>query len=357
MLSAMVKKQDVHHRVLENISTTVMLFNASLQLEYINPAGEMLFEVSARHLLNTPLVNLLKSETDIEHELQEALLSGHPFTRHEMTITLPHGDEITADLIVIPLKETDQPPAVLVEIIQLDRVLRISRDESRASQQVATREILRGLAHEVKNPLGGLRGAAQLLEKQLDSQELREYTQVIIEEADRLQGLVNRILGPTGITHKQTVNIHTVLERVRSVMLAETHNTISFHRDYDPSIPEIEADSDQLIQAILNIVRNACQALGDKGNITFKTRIARHFTIGEHYHKLIAHIEIIDDGPGIPEDIIEKIFFPMVTGRAEGTGLGLSIAQTLIQQHNGLIECESDPGKTVFSILLPIDEA
>lgn len=352
----MALQQDLQHRILDNLSTTVMLFNAGLELEYINPAGEMLFAASARHLLNTPLENLLQSDTAIEHELQEALLSDHPFTRHEMTITLPHGDEITIDLTVIPLKEPDQPPALLVELVQLDRLLRISRDESRASQQVATREILRGLAHEVKNPLGGLRGAAQLLEKQLDSEELREYTRVIIDEADRLQALVNRILGPTGLTHKQRVNIHSVLERVRSVMLAETHNTIHFHRDYDPSIPDIEADSDQLIQAILNIVRNAYQALGDKGNITLRTRIMRHFTIGQKHHKLIARIEIIDDGPGVAEDIKEKMFLPMVTGRAEGTGLGLSIAQSLIQQHNGLIECESEPGKTVFSILLPIDE-
>ena len=353
----MAPQQDIQHRILENLSSTVMLFNAALQLEYLNPAGEMLFAASARHLLKTPLENLLHCETDIEHEFQEALLSGHPFTRHEMTITLPQGDEITVDLTVIPLTEPDQAPAVLVELSQLDRLLQITRDESLANQQAAAREILRGLAHEVKNPLGGLRGAAQLLEKQLDSEELREYTRVIIDEADRLQALVNRILGPSGVTHKQTVNIHSVLERVRSVMLAETHNTIKFHRDYDPSIPEIEADSDQLIQAILNIVRNAYQAMGDKGNITLRTRIARHFTLGQKYHKLIARIEIIDDGPGIPEEIKEKMFFPMVTGRAEGTGLGLSIAQSLIQQHKGLIECESEPGRTVFSILLPIDEA
>ncbi|MGD8484171.1 MAG: nitrogen regulation protein NR(II) [Thioalkalispiraceae bacterium] len=352
----MTPQYDTQNRILENLNTTVMLFNSALKLEYINPAGEMLFAASARQLIDSPLTSLLQTETAIEHEFQQALLSDHPFTLHEINIMLPQGDEITIDLTVIPLKEPDQPPAVLVELIQLNRLLRISRDESRATQQVATREILRGLAHEVKNPLGGLRGAAQLLEKQLDSEELREYTRVIIDEADRLQALVNRILGPTGLTHKQTVNIHSVLERVRSVMLAETHHTVKIHRDYDPSIPEIEADSDQLIQAILNIVRNAYQAVGEGGNITLRTRIARRFTIGQQHYKLIAHIEIIDDGPGIPEDIIEKIFLPMVTGHAEGTGLGLSIAQSLIQQHDGLIECQSEPGRTVFSILLPIDE-
>ena len=350
-----VPQHDTQQRVLDNISTTVMLFNASLKLEYINPAGEMLLAASARHLVGMSACELLKTDNSLEHDLQETLLSGHPFTQHELNVVLPQGDEITTDLTVIPLREADHPPALLIELIQLDRLLRISRDESRASQQVATREILRGLAHEVKNPLGGLRGAAQLLEKQLESEELREYTKVIIEEADRLQALVNRILGPSGMTHKQIVNIHTVLERVRSVMLAETHNTVNFHRDYDPSIPEIEADSDLLIQAILNIVRNAYQALGENGNITLKTRVRRNYTIGTQHYRLIACINIIDDGPGIPDDIKEKMFFPMVTGRAEGTGLGLSIAQTLVQQHNGLIECESEPGKTVFSILIPIE--
>lgn len=352
----MAPQQDIYHRVLDNISTTVMLFDASLQLEYINPAGEMLLAASARHLVGLPISDLLKTENSLEHDLQETLLSGHPFTQHEVNVVLPQGGEVTTDLTVIPLREPDQPPALLIEVIQLDRLLRISRDESRASQQVATQQILRGLAHEVKNPLGGLRGAAQLLERQLESEELREYTKVIIEEADRLQALVNRILGPSGITHKQIVNIHSVLERVRSVMLAETHNTVKVHRDYDPSIPEVEADTDQLIQAILNVARNAYQALGDNGNITLRTRVRRNYTIGQQHHKLIACIEVIDDGPGIPDDIKEKIFFPMVTGRAEGTGLGLSIAQTLIQQHNGLIECESEPGRTVFSILIPIDK-
>lgn len=355
MLSMTVPQQDIQRRVLENISTTVMLFNSGLKLDYINPAGEMLLAASARHLIGMPVSELLQTENSLEHDLQETLLSGHPFTQHEVNVVLPQGDEITIQLTVIPLREPDQPAALLIELIQLDRVLRISRDESRASQQVATQEILRGLAHEVKNPLGGLRGAAQLLERQLESEELREYTKVIIEEADRLQALVNRILGPSGMTHKQVVNIHSVLERVRSVILAETHNTVNVHRDYDPSIPEIEADSDQLIQAILNIVRNAYQALGDNGNITLRTRVRRNYTIGQHHYKLIACIEIIDDGPGIPDDIKERIFFPMVTGRAEGSGLGLSIAQTLVQQHNGLIECESEPGKTVFSILIPIE--
>jgi len=232
--------------------------------------------------------------------------------------------------------------------------LRISREENQLAQQEATQKILRGLAHEVKNPLGGLRGAAQLLERQLDSEDLKEYTRVIIDEADRLQKLVNRILGPNNLPNKRSINIHHVLEHIRSLLMAEGEQHTDIQRDYDPSIPDLAADSDQLIQALLNIARNACQALDDEGSITFRTRIERKYTIGKHRHDLVARVEIIDNGPGIPADMQDKIFFPMVTGRAEGTGLGLSITQSLIQQHDGLIEVNSVPGRTVFTVLLPI---
>ncbi|MDH5572358.1 MAG: nitrogen regulation protein NR(II), partial [Gammaproteobacteria bacterium] len=248
-----------------------------------------------------------------------------------------------------------ESPGMLLEITPINRLLRIVRDENRLSQQDATREILRGLAHEIKNPLGGLRGAAQLLEKQLDSAELKEYTGVIISEADRLQKLLNRILGPNTLPDKQLLNIHEVLERVRSVVSVEAGQGISLRRDYDPSIPEFSADLDQLVQAILNIVRNAVQAMGDKGEVVLKTRVERKFSIGQNCHKLVARINIEDTGAGVPDDLKEKIFFPMVTGRAEGTGLGLSIALSIIERHGGVIECKSEPGHTVFSILIPIE--
>jgi two-component system nitrogen regulation sensor histidine kinase GlnL len=214
---------------------------------------------------------------------------------------------------------------------------------------------MRGLAHEIKNPLGGLRGAAQLLEKQLDSEELKEYTNVIISEADRLQTLLNRILGPNRMPEKVLVNIHEVLERVRSLVSVEVGDGIKLVRDYDPSIPEVMADPDQLVQALLNIIRNACQALNGEGEVKLRTRVERKFNIGQNSHNLVARINIEDSGPGIPKEMIDKIFFPMVTGRAEGTGLGLSISQSLIEQHGGLIECQSEPGHTVFSIFLPIE--
>lgn len=223
-------------------------------------------------------------------------------------------------------------------------------------QQAAAKMLVRGLAHEIKNPLGGLRGAAQLLDLELSDPELKEYTQIIIAESDRLQGLMDKMLGPNKLPHKTQLNIHEVLERVRQLVLAESNRKFAIVQDYDPSIPEIYADKNQLIQAFLNIVRNSIQAMEEeKGSITVKTRICRQMTIGRKRNKLAAKIDIIDNGPGINKDMLGKIFYPMVTGRANGTGLGLSIAQSLIHQHNGLIECESRPGHTVFSIYLPLE--
>ncbi|MCB1725943.1 MAG: PAS domain-containing sensor histidine kinase, partial [Gammaproteobacteria bacterium] len=211
-------------------------------------------------------------------------------------------------------------------------------------------------AHEIKNPLGGLRGAAQLLESELDSAELQEYTHIIIQEADRLQELVNRMLGPNRRPSFEPVNIHHVLERVRTLVLAETAERMTIIRDYDPSIPELIGDHDQLIQAMLNVVRNAARALGESGTVTLRTRIQRQLTIGNERYRLAAKIDIIDDGPGIPPEIADTLFLPMVTAGTGGMGLGLSIAQSLINQHRGLIECNSRQGETVFTIFLPVGE-
>ena len=225
------------------------------------------------------------------------------------------------------------------------------------SQQNTARLLVRGLAHEIKNPLGGLRGAAQLLDLELHEPELKEYTQIIIAESDRLQGLMDKMLGPNKLPNKQALNIHEVLERVRQLVQVEASGGLTVRYDYDPSIPEIQADKDQLIQAILNIARNAAQAMDGKGEIMIKTRIHRQMTIGRKRYKLTVKIDIIDYGPGIEADMLNQIFYPMITGRAEGTGLGLSIAQALINQHNGLIEYHSEPGHTVFSIFLPVESS
>lgn len=352
-MTELLEKQQ---RVLDGMSTTVLLLDADLNLSYVNPAGETLFEQSARHMLGLNYVELIQHRDEISlNKWVEEIKSSQSFTRHEVPLVLFHEKEVTANLTIIPLTDSTEKTEYLIEVIPVDRWIRISRDEQRIEQQEVTQEILRGLAHEIKNPLGGLRGAAQLLERELPSEDLKEYTQVIISEADRLQALVNRILGPAGLPKFVDVNIHEVLELVRSLIKIEVKDGIQLHRDYDPSVPDIKADHDMLIQALLNIARNACEALKGKGNITFKTRVVRKYTIGHQRHKLVACIEVIDDGPGIPADIREKIFFPMVTGRAEGSGLGLSISQSLIQQHDGLIECQSEPGKTVFSVILPIN--
>ena len=349
-----MNKVDLHTRILEGMNSAVLLFDQALRLRYINPAGETLFSVSARHLLDQPYQVLLQDSSDLTQQLDEAFRSGRPFTRHEVNLNLGKDINVMVDFTAVPLLDPGYPTEMLVELHSVDRLLRISREESQLAQQEATQQILRGLAHEVKNPLGGLRGAAQLLERQLDSEDLKEYTRVIIDEADRLQKLVNRILGPNNLPNKRSINVHHLLEHIRSLLLAEGKSNINIVRDYDPSIPELEADPDQLIQALLNITRNAYQALNEEGTITLRTRIERKYTLGKQRYDLVARIEIIDDGPGIPEEMRDNIFFPMVTGRAEGTGLGLSIAQSLIQQHDGLVEVYSVPGCTVFAVLLPI---
>ena len=352
----MIKPLELQKRIIEGMSTVTLLFDADLNLDYINPAGEMLFEQSARHMVGLPFVDLVQNRDELSPgKWIDEIKLGQSFTRHEVTLVLSFEKEITVNLTILPLTDSLDKKGYLLEIIPVERWLRITRDEQRAEQQEVTQEILRGLSHEIKNPLGGLRGAAQLLESELPSKELKEYTQVIISEADRLQALVNRILGPAGLPKFKDVNIHEVLELVRSLIRIEVKEGIEIHRDYDPSVPDVKADHDMLIQALLNIARNACEALKGKGNITLRTRVVRKYTIGLQRHKLVACIEVIDDGPGIPADIREKIFFPMVTSRAEGSGLGLSISQSLIQQHDGLIECQSEPGKTVFSVILPIN--
>ena len=356
----------VYRRIVDNQNTTLLLFDDALRLSYINPAGEMLFAVSARRASRILAQELLPGplgEVAIT-AMRGALVSGHPFTEHEFPLLLPtlhtHDRPITVDFTVTPVSDS-QGTGLLVELVQVDRHLRIAREENLVAQHQAARAVVRGLAHEIKNPLGGLRGAAQLLERELSDESLKEYTRVIIGEADRLRNLVNRMLGPNTLPQKALINIHHVLERVRSVVLADTPvgalnaaPGVRIIRDYDPSIPDFQADRDQLIQAVLNIVRNAVQAVGDTGDITLRTRIQRQATISQQRYKLAVRIDIVDNGPGIPTDMLENIFYPMVTGRPEGTGLGLSIAQSLINQHQGLIECASRPGQTIFTLLLPL---
>lgn len=342
--------------ILDNLSTAVVLLNADLMIEYINPASENLFQISSRQANGADLNKIMFVDDIFAQRLKDAVDNLHPVSEYEACITLPGGREIMIDYSLNPLQLAEQSTQLMLEISHMDRHIRIAREEQLLSEQSATRNLVRGMAHEIKNPLGGLRGAAQLLERELPSDELKEYTQIIIGEADRLQSLVDRMLGPNNIPKKRNINIHQVLEHVRQLIQVELpeEEHIYFKLDYDPSLPDIMADSDMMIQTVLNITRNAINALDGNGEITFRTRPLRHFTIGHTHHKLVLQTEIIDNGPGIPEELQEHIFYPMVTGRAEGTGLGLSIAQSLINQHDGLIKMNSRPGKTAFTIYLPL---
>ncbi len=257
------------------------------------------------------------------------------------------------------LTQTDQPDDILVEMLPLEQQARQEREERLIDQAQANKELIRNLAHEIKNPLGGIRGAAQLLEMEIEGQ-LIEYTRVIIHEADRLQTLVDRLLAPHRRPHVVgDVNMHEVCERVRSLILAEFPRGLRVVRDYDTSIPEFRGDREQLIQAVLNIAHNACQALAERiavgdARLTFRTRIARQTTFGKQRYKLALELHVIDNGPGVPDSIKDRIFFPLVSGREGGSGLGLTLAQTFVQQHHGLIECDSEPGRTDFKILIPL---
>lgn len=342
--------KDLPQHILENLNTAVLLVNSDLAVQAINPAAEMLLETGARQALAQPLVHLLPHNQNLVEAMHQTLLSGHPFTEHGLRLGVPVGRWITADCTVTPIGQE-----LLLEINPIDRLLRLAREESRHDQHAASRAVIRGLAHEIKNPLGGLRGAAQLLERELPSESLKEYTRIIIHEADRLRNLVDRMVGPKTPPRMQTLNIHQVLEHVRKLILVEVSATIRVERNFDPSIPEFSADADQLIQAVLNITRNAVQALNGSGTIRLRTRIERQFSIGHQRHRLAARIDIEDNGPGIPEELRERIFYPMVTSKPDGTGLGLSIAQDIVDQHRGAIEFSSQPGQTIFRIYLPLE--
>ncbi|WP_029919656.1 nitrogen regulation protein NR(II) [Nevskia soli] len=343
--------------ILDGLTTAVITLDHALRITYINSAAESLFGLSRHHALGEALAEAVARFTEHEPRLRRALETGSGFIERELKLHRTGEEPITVDCTVTPL--LGGKPGLMMEILALDRHLRISRDELLLTQHQASRELIRGLAHEIKNPLGGIRGAAQLLEREYPDSEHREYTRVIIREADRLQNLVDRLLGPNRLPQKADVNVHQILEHVRQLVEAEAPSGIVVLRDYDPSIPEVHADREQLIQATLNVSRNALQALGAKGSgmIVLRTRTRRQITIGGRRHKLAIQVDIEDNGPGIAPTMMEKIFYPMVTTRAEGTGLGLPIAQYLIHSHGGLIECQSQPGRTVFSMFLPLGES
>lgn len=341
--------------VLDNLTTGVMVLNRELAVCYLNPAAEALLGTSESRSAGTPVQEIIADDCALFEDLRTVLATRQSITRRAATFHTREGIPITADLTA-SLEPMSQH--LVVELQPINRLLRINRDDHSLFSQETTRKLVRGLAHEVKNPLGGVRGAAQLLERELDDENLKEYTRIIIEEADRLTDLVDRMLGPNKQPVRTPVNVHSVLEHVIRLVDAEEPGSITFKRDYDPSLPPAHADESQLIQAMLNIVSNAAQALENTRNptITLRSRIMRQFTIGQKLHRIVLQIDVIDNGPGIDEDMLERIYFPMISGRPEGTGLGLAITQTIIGQHGGVIECESAPGRTCFSIFLPLED-
>ncbi len=350
----------LHRLLLDNLTTAVLLLDAELRLQYMNPAAEMLLAVSGQRNHGQFISELFTESPEALAALRQAVSQAHPFTKREATLTSLNGHSQTVDYAVTPIPARRET-LLLLEIHPRDRLLRITKEEAQLSKQETTKLLVRGLAHEIKNPLGGIRGAAQLLSRELHEPSLRDYTDVIIEEADRLRNLVDRMLGSNKLPSLPMTNIHEVLERVCSLVDLESQGRITLVRDYDPSIPDVLIDREQMIQAVLNIVRNAMQALASQndlhlGRITLRTRTLRQFTIGHTRHRLVCKVEIIDNGPGIPPELQDTIFYPMVSGRADGTGLGLAITQNIISQHQGLIECESHPGHTVFALFLPLEQ-
>jgi len=358
----------LEQRILENLSSAILLFDSDLRLKYINTAAEMLLAVSSRQLLGQYASELIHCPRGlVEETLRRSVVSGQPFTEREHRLTLQEGREIKVDCTVTPVHQDggrnttsgvdgEKKLEFLVEMRQVDRQLRISREENLRSRNEASRALVRGLAHEIKNPLGGLRGAAQLLEQELPDEALQEYTRIIIQEADRLRKLVDSMLGPNQLPKRETVYIHQVLERVCQLVQVEVGEDLRIQRDYDPSIHPMLGDTDQLIQAFLNILRNGARATGKHGVLGIKSRVQRQFTIGNQRHRLVIAVELSDNGPGIPETLQEKIFFPLVSGESEGMGVGLSISQALISRHRGLIEFHTKPGRTVFTVLLPLEQ-
>jgi len=345
---------------LDYLATAVLLLDENLRVAYANPAAENLFALSRRNLLDHDLPQALLDATRLMDAIHQARQHHATVIEHDLTVQVQQSTlHLSCSVTPVDLNFV----GVLIEFQQMDQQIKIAREERLLDQSEANRALIRNLAHEIRNPLGGIRGAAQLLDGELREASLREYTQVIMKEADRLQSLMDRLLTPHRLPRLTEVNIHEVLERVRSLVLAEVHtggaDALTLVRDYDVSLPLLTGDREQLIQVVLNIVRNAVQALaeqhiGGTGKIILRTRALRQVTLAKKRHRLAMALQIIDNGPGVPDSLRDKIFFPLVSGRDNGHGLGLTLAQTFVHQHHGTIECESQPGNTCFTILLPL---
>ncbi len=343
---------------LDLLASAVLLIDQDQAVRYINAAGENLLAASSRMLIGKTLGSVCTCSATLQSAIDNGLLNNWGYTGQNIELKRADGEVLRLNCTVTPLRpDVALGMRLLLELQPIDHHLAATREERLIEQQQANRELIRNLAHEIKNPLGGLRGAAQLLEHELANPSLKEYTQVIIKEADRLQDLMQRLLTPHRAMLPATVNIHEILERVRSLLTAEFPGSLQMRRDYDTSLPELVGDREQLIQAVLNIARNAAQAMQGEGEIVLRTRSLRQVTLAKKRYRLAMEIKVIDNGPGIPDEIRERMFYPLVSGREGGSGLGLTIAQNFIQHHHGTIDCHSRPGRTIFVLRLPIEQA
>jgi two-component system, NtrC family, nitrogen regulation sensor histidine kinase GlnL len=347
----------VRYQSFDLLATLVAVVNRTGEVLFSNSALEDALGISRRTIVGSAFFDVFTEPSQLHIALHGASDNAFAALRYDAFLKRAGQDSTPVHVIVT---RTEPGEEIIVEMVPLEQQTRQDREERLAEQAQTNKELIRNLAHEIKNPLGGIRGAAQLLEMEMESPELTEYTQVIIHEADRLQSLVDRLLAPHRRPHLVgDVNIHEVCERVRSLINAEFPKGITVVRDYDTSIPEFRGDREQLIQTVLNIAHNACQALAERiaagdATLTFRTRVKRQITFGKQRYRLALELHVIDNGPGVPDSIRDRIFYPLVSGREGGSGLGLTLAQTFVQQHHGLIEVDSVPGRTDFKILIPL---
>ncbi len=343
-------------QLIDGLATSVLWLDAGGSLLHLNEPAEGLLGISRNLAAGRSIRELLKANIELEGVISRARGAGTQYSQRELPFAAGPGAALrTLDVTVTPFDSPGRPGGVLVELADVTQHQRILRENALIAQMGGSRAMVRQLAHEIKNPLGGLRGAAQLLERQLKDAALHEYTKVIISEADRLAALVDALLGPGQPPHKEPVNIHELVQHVGHLLAGEAPTGVVIERDYDPSLPRLRLDRNQVIQALLNLGRNAIQAVGARGRIVLRTRALTNASIGSRRYRIVASIQVEDDGPGVPSELEDTVFYPLVTGRKGGTGLGLAVAQDLVGRHDGLIEFESRPGRTVFTILLPFD--
>ncbi len=342
-------------KLFDYLNSAVMCIDQNHKICQINATTEELFEMSEGGLVNASLESIILQTNDtFFRSLSFVANNNQPITERETHFALSNGKKMIVDYSIKPINEFDDETRFFIEISPISRHIQIAKDEYAHTQKQAAAQLTRGMAHEIKNPLGGIRGAAQLLASEINNPELKEYTDVIIKEADRLTDLLNNMLGPNKALDKQNVNILEILEHIRQVLMAACQKQIIFQRDYDPSIPEISADKNQLIQAFMNLARNAIQAIDERGKIIFKTRILNQHTIGIHKYPTVLMVSITDNGSGIDKEVANNLFLPMVTSKQDGSGLGLPISQKIIMDHGGIIQCNPGENTTSFNTLLPL---